>query len=183
MKEEERKVALAARRGLTEEQKDIYSTKIATYLMSLPEVAEADIIFSYKAADDEVDLSVFHTWARMNGKRLAFPVCNKEGHMEAFIPDGVDDFEVGRYHIPTPIVEKSSLITPDEIDVVVAPLVAFDEKRNRCGHGMGYYDRYLQDCTSSYMVGVAFEVQKLDSVTMEDYDIPLNMIITESNIY
>ncbi len=183
MKAEERKQALAARRALTPEQRDINSLKIATYLMTLPEVAEANIILSYKASDDEVDLSGFHTWARMNGKKLAFPVCNIEGRMEAFIPDSSADFEEGQYGIMAPIVERSRLIPPEEIDLVVAPLVAFDEKLNRCGHGKGYYDRYLHACTSSYKVGVAFEVQKLPSVTMEEFDIPLNMIISESNIY
>ena len=46
---------------------------------------------------------------------------------------------INKYGIPEP--EKSFLVYPD---ILLVPLVAFDNKLNRLGYGGGYYDRLLE---------------------------------------
>lgn len=48
---------------------------------------------------------------------------------------------------------------PQELDILLVPLVAFDEACNRMGHGRGYYDRYLPQCRAK-TIGIAFACQK-----------------------
>ncbi len=182
MKDQQRKQALKARREMNSEEREKKSIRICSYLSSLPEISNATVIFSYKAMEDEVDLSVFHTWCKMNGKKLAFPFCTKDGKMEAYLPDASEDFLVGRYGILAPDPDKSTLLTADQIDVVVVPVVAFDKTGNRCGHGKGYYDRYLKGC-NAYRIGVAFEAQKVDRVVTDENDVPMDTVLTEHTIY
>lgn len=68
------------------------------------------------------------------------------------------------------------------LDVLIVPLVAFDEQCNRLGHGKGYYDRYLEHY-KGLKIGVAHECQKVEQVYACSHDVPLDMIITEEKIY
>ena len=62
-KEQQRRQCLAARRGLSAEERAAYSHVICERLKALEPVMRARVIFSYLAAWDEVDLSEFHEWA------------------------------------------------------------------------------------------------------------------------
>lgn len=67
-------------------------------------------------------------------------------------------------------------------DVVLVPLLAFDKRGYRIGWGGGYYDRTLEllrktgDVTA---IGVAYSAQEVDQVPTDDYDQPVDWIITE----
>jgi 5,10-methenyltetrahydrofolate synthetase len=64
----------------------------------------------------------------------------------------------------------------------IIPLVAFDERLNRVGHGKGYYDKYLVGKTG-VNVGLAYECQKFEGFAADAYDIPLDIVVTETCIY
>ena len=72
---------------------------------------------------------------------------------------------------------------PDEVDLVIVPLVAFDENGNRIGHGGGYYDRFLKKYPRAKKIGLAYELQKIDEVPAEPHDVPLDAVITEAQVY
>ena len=67
------------------------------------------------------------------------------------------------------------------------PLVGFDEQCNRMGMGGGYYDRCFahkrdQNSQKPVLIGVAYELQGVANVHTEDWDVPLDYIITERRI-
>ena len=71
-------------------------------------------------------------------------------------------------------------------DVVLAPLLGFDEDCYRLGYGGGFYDRSLQALRQEkpvIAVGLAYDEQKLDSVPRDVHDIQLNGIVTPSHFY
>ncbi|HBT95313.1 MAG TPA: 5-formyltetrahydrofolate cyclo-ligase [Coriobacteriia bacterium] len=69
---------------------------------------------------------------------------------------------------------------PEVIDMIVVPLVAFDDEGNRLGYGGGNYDRFLPRLPQhAVIVGVAFESQRLGDLPREPHDVALD-IITES---
>ncbi len=71
----------------------------------------------------------------------------------------------------------------NEINVFLLPLVAFDVSGNRLGHGGGFYDKLLSHFQGAKKIGLAFELQKVDSIPAQAHDIKLDEVITESQIY
>jgi 5-formyltetrahydrofolate cyclo-ligase len=93
-----------------------------------------------------------------------------------------DDLECGAYTIFEPKSERVKEVFLDSIDLLILPGVVFDEKGNRIGHGMGYYDRLLQNKFHGHVVGLAFELQMVDSIPAEKHDVRVKRIITEERI-
>ena len=182
-KAEERARALAARRGLTAEERREKSAAICRALLRLPSLETADVILSYMAAWDEVNLSPLHEalWAR--GKTIAFPVSGRSGRMEAWVPAGPGAMVEGRFGIREPDTAQAKPVMPEEIGLALIPCLAFDGALTRLGHGAGYYDRYLARCSQAVRAAAAFEAQHLDRVTAEAHDRAMDLVVTESGIY
>ena len=79
-------------------------------------------------------------------------------------------------------MEKAEILEPEEIDLVIVPCVAFDAHGNRCGHGAGYYDRFMTRMAPEALVMAAFEAQKFDELATEKTDIPIRTIVTEAGV-
>lgn len=97
------------------------------------------------------------------------------------------------YYIDNKTVYKKSIMgifepnngiiaLPQDFDVIIVPMVAFDSTCHRMGYGRGYYDRYLVN-TKALRIGVAFECQKTNALIIESFDQPLDYILTEDHIY
>ncbi len=176
-KTKQRRAALAARRAMTTAARASASAKICFRLLALPELRAAKTILSYRALDDEVDLGA------VEGKlkaRIAYPLCLGQGAMEARIPTG--PMKPGPYGIWEPDPAASLLLSPEEIDLVLLPCVAFDRCGHRLGHGAGYYDRYLPRCEKAKTVLVAFAAQELELVATEEHDRNADLLVTEREI-
>jgi len=173
----QREAARAARQGLTPEQRAAKSTVICDRLMVMPEVRDAKTILSYLAMPDEVDLDAVHRWARANGKQVAFPISGARGKMEFYVPASMDELIRDRFGITAPDPDKSRLVQPGEADVVLVPMVAFDDRNRRMGQGGGYYDRYLIRCPQAKRFAVAFAEQKVDAVVADALDLPMDLVV------
>jgi 5-formyltetrahydrofolate cyclo-ligase len=83
-----------------------------------------------------------------------------------------------RHGIPIPDTE--TVAAPD---IVLLPLVAFDEQGYRLGYGGGYFDRTLASLTPRpCAIGVGFELARIDTVHPAAHDIRLDAIVTEAGI-
>ena len=180
LKNKQRSQCLTARRKLSNAEREAYSHTICQILEALESVLRAETIFSYMATWDEVDLSEIHKWAASRGKQICFPITYPHGHMEAAVPNMPDAFVKGKFDILSPDPDRSRIILPEEIDVVLVPCVGFDEAGMRLGHGGGYYDRYLPRCPRATKILVAFEAQRLDVVCVGENDVAMDFIVTES---
>ena len=92
-----------------------------------------------------------------------------------------------RFNIPEPPITGKS-IAPCFLDVVLMPLVAFDNKGNRLGMGGGFYDRTFA-CTKRYnakclplLIGLAHELQQCTNIKHQPWDIRLDSVITEKKV-
>lgn len=178
-KETQRVLALARRRGLSEDVRRTHSAAICRHLAELPQLQAARRVLSYMAVADEADLTAFHRWAVAQGKALAFPVSYSQGRMEAYVPEGPESWARGRYGIPAPVPERSQRLDPQELDAVILPCVAFDALGRRLGRGGGYYDRYLPQCPQAFRALAAFEAQRLDAVVTVPHDQSVQVLVTE----
>ncbi|GEQ84731.1 5-formyltetrahydrofolate cyclo-ligase [Patiriisocius marinistellae] len=83
--------------------------------------------------------------------------------------------------IPEP--ENGIEVTPQIIEVVFVPLLAYDKKGNRVGYGKGFYDRFLSACKPSCIfVGLSF-FEPENMIEKSKFDIPLHYVITPSKNY
>lgn len=180
----QRETCLKARESLSRAQRQLLDQMICQRLQELPQVKQAKTILSYMAVGEEADLSNFHDWVREQpDKTLAFPISGPDGQLLAAVPLGEESWEIGLYRIPSPILKRSRLLEPEELDLVIAPCVGFDRRGNRLGHGGGYYDRYLPRCSKAVTVQAAFEAQALDEAASEPWDCPMDLTVTEAGVW
>lgn len=78
------------------------------------------------------------------------------------------------------IREPMSGSVQERLDLIIVPMVGFDENKNRLGHGKGYYDKALEN-SSAIKIGVAFEAQREEFECCE-HDIKMDIIVTEDRV-
>ena len=178
-----RKLALSKRDSISYTERKVFSEIIANKLLSMPEIEKAKIIMCYRSFRSEADTSkIVENLLRM-AKTLCFPVCENAGIMHAFSPNDENSWIAGKMGIMEPDREKSRIIAPEEIDIVICPIVAFDCQKKRIGYGGGYYDRYLPNCSNALKVGIAFEAQHMENIAADPCDQNMDIIITEEKVY
>lgn len=170
-----RKRIRSYRRGLSPEEVKVRSLRICQKLQQWDSVSEADMIFVYSATQNEVDLNYFIHYAREHEIKLAFPRVSGDEmdfHLGGLTP--------GAFGILEPAA-SSPIIRPKESDniLMLVPGVAFSEKGYRIGFGKGYYDRYLSKYPFIHTCGIAYEAQMCENFTTEEFDIPMDQVVTE----
>lgn len=136
----------------------------------------ADNIMMYHSLPDEVSTHSFlKKWA--DKKRFFLPRVN--GVNLEILPYEESRLELGSFHIEEPT--GNDMVSPDEIELIVVPGVAYDRKGNRLGRGKGFYDRLLSESRAA-KIGVGYEFQLVDFIPAEPHDIAMDMVITPGNI-
>ena len=107
------------------------------------------------------------------------PSVSKGNKMNFYKWNYLDPLKINQYGIPEPY--KSEKIY--EPNIILVPLLAFDNKKNRLGYGKGYYDKfltkYLKMNKNTLTIGVAFSFQKYNKLPVFKDDVKLNYIFTE----
>ena len=115
--------------------------------------------------------------AERDGKTVLYPCCTDRTHMLAVRPGA--HWETDGFGISVPVLEEADVFPPEEIDLVLCPCSAFDGEWRRLGMGRGYYDRFLPQCSRAFKILVAFEAQRLEQVFTDEFDVPMDAVITE----
>ena len=177
LKKKQRTAVLKKRDAIPAEIRAEASRTVCEKLLTLDAYRSAKTVFLFRAFRSELDLSLFAEQAKRDGKTLVYPYCPDRSHMIALMPG--EAWETHRFGIPVPVPEQSTVMDPADIDFVLCPCVAFDGNGRRLGMGAGYYDRFLPQCRKAIKILIAFEAQRLDKVCTEDFDIPMDAVITE----
>jgi 5-formyltetrahydrofolate cyclo-ligase len=114
---------------------------------------------------------------------LCYPRTNvKERSMQAIRCVADTIFEANEQNIPEPA--GNVVVGPEAFDLVIVPLLAFDEKGRRVGYGKGFYDRYLPACRPDCIkVGFSY-FEAIPAISDADqFDVPLDFCITPQRIY
>ena len=112
--------------------------------------------------------------------RITLPKIKKNFQMDFFNWSTKDPLNINKYGIPEPISNKVQYP-----DILLVPIVAYDENLNRVGYGGGFYDRYINKIKKYKKVvtiGLAYSFQMVKKISTNKYDIKLDFIITEKQM-
>lgn len=182
-KEKIRREKIALRQSVPEGLVRERSEKICAAVKQTDAYRKAETVLMYHAMPGEVSLAALIEDAENSGKRIAFPRCVNKTQMEALVPESEAAYRTGAFGIREPDPDRSEQLDPKKIGLVVAPCSAFDGRCRRLGMGSGYYDRYLARCGNVPVIAAAFELQKTDEVPADEFDRPVDEVITEERIY
>lgn len=136
-------------------------------------------VASYVPIGSEADPTPLAAAARAAGCTLALPhIVDRAGLMRFLRWQTRDALVRGPFGLLQP-VDEAPEVTPD---IVLTPLVAFDDALNRLGQGAGHYDRVFARYPDAWRLGVAWSVQQLLFVEADPWDVPLHAVVTERGL-
>ncbi|WP_209300535.1 5-formyltetrahydrofolate cyclo-ligase [Lentibacillus salicampi] len=118
--------------------------------------------------------------AWQNGKIVCVPKClPEERKLDFYRINHYDQLEVVYYRLQEPKPRETEQVIKNKIDLLIVPGLLFDRKGYRIGFGGGYYDRFLTDYPNEKL-SLAANMQIVDELPAESFDIPVDDIISET---
>jgi len=137
---------------------------------------------SYYPASFEVNILKLFDLNAMDKIRIFLPVITGKNSMHFYKWEKHDVLQINKFGMLEPF-ESFKNIVPN---VMLIPLLAYDNKNNRLGYGGGFYDRYLKKYLKTYnnilTIGIAFSFQKHHKLPVSNNDVKLDYILTEKGI-
>ncbi|WP_245598257.1 5-formyltetrahydrofolate cyclo-ligase [Halomonas halodenitrificans] len=177
------------RRALTPEQRRLANQRLCRQLRRLPEVQRARRVALYLPNDGEIAPTPLIDWFRQRGARIYLPVLR---------PLSDNRLWFVHYHAHTPMVRnrfgiaepatrhgahRARRLAPWALDLILLPLVGFDDAGQRMGMGGGFYDRTLaftrRPGPRPRLIGLAHDCQRVDSLPTASWDVPLDAIVSD----
>ena len=136
----------------------------------------------YYPSSFEVNVLKLLEFNYISNQNLLLPVVKESNFMNFFRWKKNEVLQVNKFGILEPIKTKKNVP-----NIMLVPLLAFDENKYRLGYGKGFYDRYLNKYLKKYKniltVGVAFSFQKYHNLPINKQDVKLDYILTDKGIY
>jgi 5-formyltetrahydrofolate cyclo-ligase len=152
-------------------------------LVQLPEFSKATRMAAYLAVNGEIGTELVIQAAWQQNKGVYLPVLQSGGSL-LFAPYYAgSQMHNNRYRIPEPEATDSALLPASALDLLIIPLVAFDDCCQRIGMGAGYYDRSLANTNKPVRIGLAYEFQHVTTIQAQAWDIPMHKIVTENKVF
>lgn len=139
-----------------------------------PIVAAHGYFYAYYPYGKELSLLPFLDWAINAGKRIALPKTNGN-QMDFYEITDLSQVAKGGFGIQEPLTEKK---VAWEEAVCFIPGVGFTEDGKRIGHGMAFYDRYLEEHPRLCKIGICYEAQLAEELPTESTDISMEYLAT-----
>jgi 5-formyltetrahydrofolate cyclo-ligase len=143
----------------------------------------------FLANDGELDPQPLLHRAWHMGKACYLPVITPAKSLWFARYEHGDPLAPNRFGIPEPVRAGLNLVSARVLDLILTPLVAFDDQGHRLGMGSGFYDRTLSFLRhrriwrKPRLLGVAHELQHLSALQPAPWDVPLDGVATDANLY
>ena len=156
-------------------------------MLSFPPVVLAHTVAVFLSFDGELDTQPLIEQLWRAGKRVYLPVLHpfSRGNLLFLHYHPHSDLVTNRLNIQEPRLDVRDVLPLSKLDVLITPLVAFDEDGQRLGMGGGFYDRTLQNWQQHQIhpVGYAHDCQRVEKLPVEEWDIPLPAVVTPSKVW
>ena len=198
-----RQLIRTKRQNLSHIDQKQLSGDLLTQLTQRTDVLAAKSIAVYLANDGELDPMQFIHWCWQQNKNIYLPVIHpfSPGNLLFLHYHQNSEMQSNKYGILEPKLDVRLIKSINDIDIIFTPLVAFDLTGNRLGMGGGFYDRtlsawfkhyryvdeeknaYERKLTKPYPIGLAHDIQLIDAIPSQLWDIPLPEIVTPTRQY
>ncbi|MCD6132964.1 MAG: 5-formyltetrahydrofolate cyclo-ligase [Deltaproteobacteria bacterium] len=172
--------ALKKRMGMSEQEVRAKSALICQKLLNFLKEKQEKRVMLYYAIRNEVDLKPLAIRLLTLGYKISLPVVKNEG----IIPVSIDHYDrcckKGYKGIYEPCLLEGRIVHKNEIDAVVVPGIAFNQRGYRVGYGKGFYDHFLKSL-KAIKLGAAYNWQII-SFKEEEYDVPVDIVFTENSV-
>lgn len=171
-------------KALSPEQRREASMQACARLGGLDDFERALMVMLYMPLPDEPDLTPAAIRCFQQGKSVCVPFVDwRREDMYAVEANTFDDeqMELDERGLRRP--REGRPIPVSAIDLIVVPGLAFDAQGRRLGRGGGFYDRFLTRLSNrTVRVGLAFDVQIVESVPVENHDGLMDVVVTDRRV-
>jgi len=180
-----------ARRQLSTQRQRQAARKLYRQLAQHPLLRRSRHIALYLPNDGEIDPRLLMLEAQRRGKATYLPVLNAWPRtrmaFQRILPG--ERLKSNRFGIAEPVFRTARQRRVWTLDLVLMPLVGFDEQGGRLGMGGGFYDRSLayrnrrKNGHKPTLLGLAHECQKVDRLPLASWDVRLQATVTDAGWY
>ncbi|MFI3201636.1 MAG: 5-formyltetrahydrofolate cyclo-ligase [Eubacteriales bacterium] len=175
-----RQEILWKRKQMVEEDVIKKSNEITNHVLETTAFLQAKNLLLYAPIQQEVDTRILAREAIRLHKTVYYPKVNGDS-MHFYAVTKTEDLQVGYQSILEPI-DGLPRFQGEQDTCMIVPGVVFDCGGNRIGYGKGFYDRFLTNDRSIDTIGVCYALQLVEKLPVEEFDIPLNRVITEYGV-
>lgn len=182
-----RRQCRSERRALKPTQRQEYALAFAHNFCQSKTYKTSKHIACYFSNDGELDLSPLIETAWRHNKQIYLPVLQAPFTQRILFAryEANTVLISNRFGIAEPAVAAHQRVKPQALDIILAPLVAFDRNGHRIGMGGGYYDRSLGFLKQRHywikpaLIGCAFHFQERKKLSVEKWDVGLAGVCTD----
>jgi len=168
----------------------MHAIEMAQQLQNCKLYQRSKHIACYLAADGEIETEYLIHQAWRSHKKIYLPILAPFTLRLYFAPyEPGCRMKLNRFSIPEPDIHPKYWRKPQQMNLILMPLVGFDPQGNRLGMGGGFYDRSLsfhghrKRTHHPYLIGLAHQLQCIDSLPSQPHDVPMHMVATEQQLY
>jgi 5-formyltetrahydrofolate cyclo-ligase len=178
----------AQRAALSPRERMAAAEALAEVLDQLPEFVVDARVAGYWAIGGEMPLHAAYARLRAREQRYFLPVIDANDALRFAPWQPGAALRTNRYGIPEPDVAPAELLTPQQLDLVLVPLLGYDRNGNRLGMGAGYYDRTFEFLrgvprpAQPVLAGIGYHFQEVPALAPQPWDVPLDFIATEREL-
>lgn len=178
-----RKQILKKRKSFSRQELEEKNIKIFENFFSLEEIGKANNIGVYVSFNNEVETRKIIEKLLKEGKNVFSPVMDLDTETFSFAKiSSLDNLVENKFGVLEP--KEKEFVEASEIDLFLVPGAAFDLKGHRIGWGKGYYDKFFNEHKpSGKKIGLFFEFQLVEKIQIEEFDVKMDFIVTEKEVY
>jgi 5-formyltetrahydrofolate cyclo-ligase len=185
-KQELRKIYLEKRQALSEAEYAQLNFQLYQNFFSIIDLSFIKVLHTFLPITSKKEVD---TWLIIDRIKREYPhirisvprVNSKADRLENFYFEGLHQLTTNAWGIQEP---KQGIPTePEKIDMVLVPLLAFDQDGHRVGYGKGYYDQLLATCKPACKkIGVSLFLPEVKIEGTNNLDVRLDQCVTPAQV-
>lgn len=176
-----RQTYLRKRAELSDEDREILNGVVVDRFFSSLNLSKVNVLHIFLPIErfNEVDTwpIIYKIWSEQSQIQICAPKISSQSDELLSVPlERMSLLEENEWGIQEPVGETT--VSPETIDLVVVPLLCFDERGDRVGYGKGYYDRFLAKCRSDCLkIGLSYFAPEKEIGEIREGDVRLDTVI------